>query len=216
MRDPEDVLRRRSRRTAIAATTRRVDAAGQSEQHRCGSRSCARSRAAPGRAPGRSRPVVDPLGDHRRRRRGTRGTGSPPTIDVHDIHTPWVGDAGCGDAVSRRGRSRSMTSSVSLELRRPGDQLARRRPRRSSRRRRRARPGRRPCSRRPARSRPPRPGAAQSSQPHVVLVTLVRRAVDAPRADRRRRRGGRGRPPSCHRSSQIDSATSTPWTRIDR
>ena len=64
------------------------------------------------------------------------------------------------------------------------------------------------------RSRPRRRGARTSWQPDVVLVQLVRRAVDDDQQPGAGLAGSAANgPPSCQRSSQMVSATSTPPTR---
>ena len=166
--------------TAIAATTRRVDAAGEAERSPSGSRSCARSRAGPSTSAARPRP---------RRRAGRRSAGRRlaagparrrrPATRARRSASRRVDRVG-GVAARRRaaGRSRSSDEQLLGELRGPGEQLAvgghddrvavedqlvlaadhvdvgqgRARPRRARR--------------------------AHQRQPDVVLVQLVRRAVD--------------------------------------
>ena len=102
--------------TAIAATTRRVDAAGEARAPPTGSRSCGRSRAAPAPAPATPRPRRSAGRRSRRRRGGLRRRRSVAGHRRRAGH-PHLAAASPrrrGAAGSAGGRVRSCTSRCSV------------------------------------------------------------------------------------------------------
>ena len=210
------VLGTERRRRRSAATSGRVDAAGQPEHDRAEA-VLADVVAQAGHQRGVHLGLVrEPRRDPRaaRARRPRPGPSTARCGGRGNRRRAPCGLAGLGAGAVAAGRSRSTTRQPSSNCGARADHARRRRRPPSSRRRRPARPGRRPCSRR--RARQPASAARRRHQVEadVVLVPLVRRAVDDQQQSGAGRAGSAATgPPSCQRSSQIASAMSTPWSR---